>query len=214
VHDAEADRVLVEYRLEDAANGALLGPDLDADGLLTPEITPVGPGDGSGVSFRIAPRFRADQLRRKEPKTRAGRRSVTLSPWLLAELRAHRLRQQEQRLSLGMGRASDDSPVFATLDGSWRTPNSVSTAWSRLADELGFPEITLHALRHTHVSQLIASGADVVTVARRIGHGNPSITLAVYSHLFGSNDQAAADATEMMFRKATVGRERAANKPA
>ncbi len=102
----------------------------------------------------------AKQMRRKEPKTRAGRRSVTLSPWLVAELRAHRARQQEQRLSLGMGRAPDDSPVFALWDGSWRTPNSASTAWSRLADELGFPEITLHALRHTHVSSLIAAGAD------------------------------------------------------
>jgi integrase len=145
------------------------------------------------------------QMRRKEPKTRAGRRSVTLSPWLVAELRAHRARQQEQRLYLGMGRAPDDSPVFALWDGSWRTPNSASTAWSRLADELGFPEITLHALRHTHVSSLIAAGADVVTVSRRIGHANPTVTLSVYSHLFRNTDQVAADITEAMFRKAAGG---------
>jgi integrase len=147
--------------------------------------------------------LRADQLRRKEPKTKSGRRSITLSPWLVAELRAHRLRQQEQRLSLGMGRAPDGSPVFALWSGEWRTPNSVTAAWARLADELGFPEVTLHALRHTHVSQLIAAGADVVTVSRRIGHGNPAVTLSVYSHLFGSSDQAAADITEAMFRKVT-----------
>jgi len=78
-------------------------------------------------------------------------------------------------------------------------------AWGRLADELGFPDVTLHALRHTHVSQLIAAGADVVTVSRRIGHGSPSTTLSVYSHLFGSNDQAAAEITERMFRKASGG---------
>ena len=142
-------------------------------------------------------------MRRKEPKTRAGRRSVTLSPWLVAELRAHRLRQQELRLQLGMGRAPDDAPVFSRWDGSWRTPNSVSTAWSRLAADLGFPEITLHALRHAHVSSLIASGADVVTVSRRIGHADASITLRVYSHLFGNTDQVAADITEAMFRKAS-----------
>jgi len=147
--------------------------------------------------------LRADQLRVKEPKTRAGRRSIALSPWLIAELRAHRVRQQEQRLVLGMGRTPDDSPVFALWNGEWRTPNSVTAAWARLADELGFSEVTLHALRHTHVSQLIAAGADVVTVSRRIGHGNPAITLSVYSHLFGSNDQTAADITEAMFRKVT-----------
>jgi integrase len=149
--------------------------------------------------------LRADKLRRKEPKTRAGRRSITLSPWLVAELRSHKLRQQEQRLSLGLGRAPDDLPVFALWDGSWRTPGSVTAAWSRLAEELGFPEIVLHGLRHTHVSQLIASGADVLTVSRRIGHANPNITLQTYCHLFRNTDQAAADATEAMFRKASGG---------
>jgi integrase len=162
--------------------------------------------DRSLVTIRASlEHLRTGQIRRKEPKTKAGRRSVTLSPWLIAELRVHRLRQQEQRLSLGMGRTPDDSPVFAQWDGSWRTPNSVSTAWSRLADELGFPGVTLHALRHTHVSQLIASGADVVTVSRRIGHGNPAVTLSVYSHMFGATDQKAADITEAMFRKAAGG---------
>jgi integrase len=145
----------------------------------------------------------ANGLRVKEPKSRAGRRSVTMSPWLVAELRAHKVRQQEQRLSLGLGRTPDVSPVFANFDGTWRAPNSVSEAWSRLADELGFPAVTLHALRHTHVSQLIAAGADVLTVSRRIGHANPNITLQIYSHLFRNTDQAAADITEAMFRKAT-----------
>jgi len=31
--------------------------------------------------------------------------------------------------------------------------------------------------RHTHVNQLIAAGLDVVTVSRRIGHSNPTVTL-------------------------------------
>ena len=81
----------------------------------------------------------------------------------------------------------------------------MTAAWSRLAEELGFPEIVLHGLRHTHVSQLIASGADVLTVNRRIGHANPNITLQTYAHLFRNTDQAAADATEAMFRKASGG---------
>jgi integrase len=143
------------------------------------------------------------QLRVKQPKTKSGVRSIALSPWLITELRAHRANQQEQRLGLGMGRAPDDSPVFAQWNGEWRTPGSVSDAWAKLAAKLGFPEVVLHALRHTHVSQLIAAGADVVTVSRRIGHASPAITLSVYAHLFGSNDQAAADITEAMFRKAT-----------
>ena len=51
---------------------------------------------------------------------------------------------------------------------------------------------TLHSLRHTHASTLIASGLDVLTISRRLGHGSPSITLNVYGHLFKPDDRAAA----------------------
>jgi hypothetical protein len=44
---------------------------------------------------------------------------------------------------------------------------------------------------------------DVVTIAKRLGHGNPAITLGVYGHMFRNTDQAAADASEAMFRKVT-----------
>jgi integrase len=46
-------------------------------------------------------------------------------------------------------------------------------------------------LRHTHASQLIASGLDVVTVSRRIGHSNPTATLGVYAPLFDTTDERA-----------------------
>jgi len=58
------------------------------------------------------------------------------------------------------------------------------------------PQVTFHALRHTHVSQLIAAGLDVVSVSRRIGHSNPTITLGVYAHLFGNTDEKAVAAVE------------------
>jgi integrase len=93
--------------------------------------------------------------------------------------------------------------VFALWDGSWRSPHVITQKWALLADALGFPDVTLHALRHTHVSQLIAGGADVLTVSRRIGHANPTLTLNTYGHLFRNTDQAAADLTEAMFRKVT-----------
>src|SRR5262245_22837462 len=51
---------------------------------------------------------------------------------------------------------------------------------------------TLHSLRHTHASTLIASGLDVLTVSRRLGHGSAALTLNVYGHLFKPDDRAAA----------------------
>ena len=61
------------------------------------------------------------------------------------------------------------------------------------------PHITLHALRHTHASQLIAAGVDILTISRRLGHGSPAITLRIYGHLFASTDDRAAKVLEETF---------------
>lgn len=132
----------------------------------------------------------------KGPKTKAGRRVVSIPPSVVTELRHHWRAQQEQRLALGLGKATDEDLVFARADGSAWPPDSLSNEWARMVRLLKLPKITLHALRHTHVSQLIASGLDVVTVSRRIGHANPVITLSVYSHLFGNTDERAAAVVE------------------
>jgi integrase len=139
-------------------------------------------------------------LRVKAPKTKNGRRNVTISPWLAAELRSHRARQDERRLSLGAGRAPDESPVFARWNGEFRSPSRLSQDFAAAMDALNI-DCTLHGLRHTHVSQLIAAGLDVLTISRRIGHASPAITLNVYSHLFSNTDTRAAEIMEATFAK-------------
>ena len=63
----------------------------------------------------------------RAPKTRYGRRMITLPPSTVTELRRHLLAQQEQRLALGLGKAPEDSLVFATWDGRTRSPNALTT---------------------------------------------------------------------------------------
>jgi integrase len=119
----------------------------------------------------------------KSPKTKHGRRAISLPPSTVAELRAHWKVQQEQRLALGAGKSSAEDLVFSTWDGAVRSPNALTKEWSVTMRALGLGA-TFHSLRHTHASHLIASGLDVVTISRRLGHGSPAITLAVYAHLF------------------------------
>jgi len=138
-------------------------------------------------------------LRFKSPKTRNGRRSVTISPWLTAELRAHRLRQDEQRLVLGLGRTDGAALVFARYDGKPRVPFSITRDFAVALKRLGIEGRTLHSLRHTHVSQLIAAGMDVLTISRRIGHASAAITLGIYGHLIAGQDARAAEITQKMF---------------
>lgn len=138
-------------------------------------------------------------LRFKAPKTRHGRRTIALPPSAVAELRAHRKAQQEQRLSRGMDKAAADALVFATWDGKPRSPNGLTKEWTVAMKPAGMPGVTLHSLRHTHASHLIAAGMDVLTVSRRLGHGSPNITLSVYGHLFSNTDDRAAQIIEAAF---------------
>jgi integrase len=138
-------------------------------------------------------------LRFKPPKTRHGRRSLSLPAWVVRDLRAHRKAQQEQRMKLGLGQLPDDALVFANPEGAPRSPNAMSKEWVRTAAQLKLPAVTFHAFRHTHASQLIAAGMDVLTISRRLGHGSPTITLGVYGHLFSNTDDEAARIMDRAF---------------
>lgn len=135
-----------------------------------------------------------DGIRFKQPKTKAGRRDVTLPDVLVDILRDYRREQLELRLKLGTGRLQDDTLLFTDIEGAIITPNTLSVAWVNFAKRIGMPEVTFHALRHTHASQLIDAGVDIVTISRRLGHAKPDITLRVYAHMFKKDDGKAAAA--------------------
>jgi integrase len=139
-------------------------------------------------------------LRVKSPKTRHGRRTISVPASTVEELQAHWKAQQEQRLSLGAGRSSPDDLIFATPDGAPLRPNTLSKDWLRATAAVG-RQFSLHSLRHHHASSLIAAGVDVLTISRRLGHANPSITLTVYGHLYPNTDDRAAQVIEAMFAR-------------
>jgi len=143
-------------------------------------------------------------LRFKSPKSARGRRSISLPPAVVSELRTHWKAQQEQRLSLGLGGSPPDGLVFANFDGTVRPPKGLSEKFAKAMKGAGLPHVTLHTMRHTHASQLITSGMDILTVSRRLGHASPTITLAVYGHLLSPEDRA-ADIMQAMFAQAGIG---------
>lgn len=126
------------------------------------------------IQVREALEPTAGGIRFKPPKTKAGRRDVTLPTFVVETLRAHRRELLEQRMGMGLGRLGPDDLLFANPDGSPIRSNTMSSAWATFAARAGMPEVTLHALRHTHASQLIAQGVDIVTISKRLGHSNPN----------------------------------------
>lgn len=137
-------------------------------------------------------------LRFKAPKSKHGRRTISVPGTTVAVMRAHWRQQLELRIALGLGRPDGDALLFSNPDGSPLSPDNLSRDWRRACRSLGLPMVMFHALRHTHASALIASGQDVVQVSRRLGHGSPVITLRTYGHLFKTVDSAAAAAIEIV----------------
>ena len=158
--------------------------------------------DLDGASLRVERSLEETQagLRFKTPKSKRSRRTISLPPSAVAVLRDHRRKQLETRLALGLGRPDANALVFCKSDSSPMSPDNLSRDWGRACRSLGLPRIMFHALRHTHVSALIAAGLDVLAISRRIGHSSPTVTLGTYGHMFRNADTAAATAIEAAMR--------------
>ena len=74
--------------------------------------------------------------------------------------------------------------VFASRSGSGLERKVARGALKRAADfgRARAASPTLHDLRHSHASMLIAMGVSVVDVQHRLGHRKPDTTLRIYAH--------------------------------
>jgi integrase len=110
----------------------------------------------------------------KELKTGAGLRDVYLLPELESLLR---------RRKLASAHSQDEDFVFGTREGRPLSQRNAARALAKASERSGV-KASMHDLRHTAISRLIAAGLDVVEVQRQAGHARPSVTLDTYSHEF------------------------------
>lgn len=117
----------------------------------------------------------------------------------VGELLPDRDRLDRARVSAHVASMALSDPgeqLFRTQLGRLWQRNNAGEEWRRIRQAAGLSaDVTLHTLRHTYASNLIASGCDVVTVQRALGHSQPSITLNVYSHLWPSAEDHTRAAT-------------------
>ncbi|MER8520206.1 site-specific integrase [Mesorhizobium sp. M0644] len=139
-------------------------------------------------------------VRYKEPKS--GRaRTVALSASVVAELKAHRIRQAEELLRLGL-RPNGDSFVVAQVDGSPLQPRSLTHEWIRVLGKTALPRIRFHDLRHTHASQMLSAGVHPKVASERLGHSTIGITLDLYSHVMPGMQADAAEQVDAAIQAA------------
>ncbi len=127
-----------------------------------------------------------------EPKTAKSRRTVALSPEAVVGLRAHRARQNEERLRLGEGYAGYGL-VFASRIGTPLDQKTVTYAFKRALNRVGLLRtVRFHDLRHGAITMMLSAGEPVAAVSEMVGHHSPAMTYGVYGHVIpGSGLQAA-----------------------
>ncbi len=111
----------------------------------------------------------------KDTKTHQQRR-VALDPETVAVLTEHLERWRERAAALGVELAPTAYVFSLAPDASKPlVPDSVSQRYSKMAHRLGI-DTHLHSLRHYSATELISGGADIRTVAGRLGHGGGGTT--------------------------------------
>lgn len=83
----------------------------------------------------------------------------------------------------------------ARTGGSW---------FAKACDVAGVPRMTIHDLRHTAASLMVASGANVKVVQRQLGHASASMTLDVYADLFDDDLDVVRERLDGLLRDNTV----------
>ncbi len=127
-----------------------------------------------------------------EPKTRNSRRTLPLPPMLIAALRAHKIRQYEERLLAG-SRWQEHGLVFPTSLGTPQSPRNLLRSFHRLLKRADLPHMRFHDLRHSCLSLLAAQGVPPRVAMEIAGHSNINITLQVYTHVLDGALRSALD---------------------
>lgn len=140
----------------------------------------------------------------KEPKS-GKPRSVTLPAFALEGLAAHRKKQAEELLKLGV-RQTAETLVCCRYDGKPLHPLSLTHEFSRLVKGMkDVPRIRFHDLRHSHASALLAANVHPKIVQERLGHSTIAITMDLYSHVTETLQEDAASRLDAAFRPAITG---------
>jgi len=132
----------------------------------------------------------------KDTKTHAARR-LALDPITKAVLQEQRQRVEERAAASEVDLLPHAYIWSQELDGSepYR-PNRMTSAFITLRARVGLEHVTLQSFRHFAATALAGKGVGIRTIAGRLGHVDPNLTLRTYAHFLDVADREAAVAME------------------
>ena len=125
-----------------------------------------------------------------EPKSKASRRDIALSPFAVDVLRKHL-----------KNFPNNSTFVFATHNDTPFSPRNIARHFKEKLVEAGLSRtVRMHDLRHSVISWLLASGGISIKDAQGLaGHAQASTTLNIYGHLLPDYSRNAAAKIEGLF---------------
>lgn len=132
------------------------------------------------------------------PKPLTSNRVIRLSPTLARKLSEHKTRQDADRLEAG-DRWREHGLVFTTRYGTPLDSPNVTKYLRHHLEAVGLPLVTFHGLRHTANSQLAAEGVTLKARQAILGHSDPRLTEALYTHAMPAELDAVADVLDRLY---------------
>lgn len=132
-------------------------------------------------------------------------RKIRVDKELLKLLDLELQQRAKERKALGIG-YKDKNLVFAEVDGDYLHSERPTRIFREIVSNLDLPKITLHNLRTTHSSILLAEGFSVNYVAKRIGD-DPATVMKYYAEILPSEETEAIERFSSTISAATKRRE-------
>ncbi len=129
------------------------------------------------------------------PKSRAGRRVVSIPPEIIPELRVH--------LEM-FAEPGEQGRVFTGPNGGPLKHSGFRRTWDRTRKAVGLPSLHFHDLRHIGNTLAASTGASLKELMSRMGHSSTRAAL-IYQHASQDRDRVIAKALGQAFKRARAG---------
>lgn len=124
----------------------------------------------------------------KETKTKSSIRVIDLPQVTINALKEYKKWYLKRRLQVGEDWV-ECGKVFCQWNGTTIHPDSISDFFHKFVIKNNFQKgLTLHSLRHSYGSLMLASGSSIKTVSALLGHAQTSTTANIYIHQIRSKN--------------------------
>lgn len=140
--------------------------------------------------------IRGEGIHESTPKSKSSRRVIFIPDFLCEDLKAYRELQKkeiEKRGDLWIGEKGDRCKLFTQFNGLATSGFTIGSWVKKYLEWCKVPYVTVHGLRHTFASIMIANGTDARTTAAQLGHSSPSLVYNTYANPQDSAKRRAAN---------------------